>query len=352
MRYAYYPGCYAKGTAPELDASTRAVCARLGIELKELAGAPCCGAGDVQHVDGPLAAGLNALVLAQAERLGLDVLTVCNVCTLSLRQADAALRAAVLGEESDAVCLAVADPGCGPRPAAACADAADDAGAAASVVGSRASTHPAPGHTWPVSPLEAAVQARDAVAAEGLSYGGSVRTTHLLWALWRDLGTESLAERATQRLSGLTLAPFYGCQILRPESLNTDDVADDPTALEDVLAACGARSVDYDGRLKCCGWPVTHVRQRTAGTMAARAVRNAAAAGADALVTPCPLCHAALEGCQVSGRSLAGEPLRLPVLHLAQVVGLALGCSPDELRLRHHVVDTKPVLARAGLPLA
>jgi succinate dehydrogenase / fumarate reductase, cytochrome b subunit len=347
MKYAYYPGCYAKGTAPELDVSTRIVCERLGIGLEELADAPCCGAGDVQHVDGSLATGLNALILAQAERLGLDVLTVCNVCTLSLRQADTALRAAA-GEQAGDVCLAVADPGCGARPAGSCGDA--PAGGA-HAPGATA-MYPAPGHRWPASPLEAAAQAQAALAAEGLVYSGSVHVSHLLWALWRDYGTERLAEQVTRRLSGLALAPFYGCQILRPENLNGDDVADDPTALEDVVAACGARSVDYDGRLKCCGWPIMYVRQRTAGTMAARAVRNAVAAGADALVTPCPLCHAALEGCQAGGRELVGEALDLPVLHLAQVIGLALGASPRELRLGHHLVDTKAVVARAGLTLA
>jgi succinate dehydrogenase / fumarate reductase cytochrome b subunit len=328
VKYAYYPGCYAKGTAAELDVSTRLVCGRLGIELEELTGAPCCGAGDVQHVDGPLAAGLNALTLAQAEALGLDILTICNVCTLSLRQADAVLHAPAADDHS----LAVADPG------AACDDAATAATARA-----------APPPVWPRSEAEAAVHAREALAVEGLAYSGGVHVSHLLWALWRDHGAGRLAEQVTRRLDGLTLAPFYGCQILRPAALNDDDVADDPTALEDVVEACGARTVDYDGRLKCCGWPIMYARQKTAGTMAARAVRNAAAAGADALVTPCPLCHAALEGCQASGQQPAGEPTRLPVLHMAQVVGLALGCPPADLGLTGHDIDIAPLLSRLGV---
>jgi succinate dehydrogenase / fumarate reductase cytochrome b subunit len=329
VKYAYYPGCYAKGTAAELDASTRLVCGRLGIELEELSGAPCCGAGDVQHVDGPLAAGLNALALAQAEALGLDILTICNVCTLSLRQADAALRAPAAAADDHS--LAVADPG------AARADAAT------------AATAGPPPPVWPRSEAEAAADAREALAAEGLAYGGGVRVSHLLWVLWRDYGAGRLAERVTRRLDGLTLAPFYGCQILRPAALNDDDVADDPTALEDVLEACGARTVDYDGRLKCCGWPIMYARQETAGAMAARAVRDAAAAGAAALVTPCPLCHAALEGCQASGQQPAGESPRLPVLHMAQVIGLALGCSPAELGLTGQDTDSAPLLSRLGV---
>ncbi|MBM3146849.1 MAG: heterodisulfide reductase, partial [Actinobacteria bacterium] len=191
-----------------------------------------------------------------------------------------------------------------------------------------------------------------ALAPEGLAYAGGVGVTHLLWALWKGVGTERLAEQVTQRLSGLTLAPFYGCQILRPGGLNDDDVADDPTALDDLIAACGAAAIDYDGRLTCCGWPVMYVRQSAATTMAARVVRNAAAAGADAIVTPCPLCHAALEGCRSSAAAGGPERLRLPVLHLPQMIGLALGCSPRRLGLIDHAVDTRPLLARLGLTLA
>jgi len=340
MRYAYYPGCYAKGTAPELDDSTRIVCERLGIELEELTAAPCCGAGDVQQVDGPLAQGLNELTLAQAQHLGLDILTVCNVCTLSLRQANVAFEEGRHLDEGSA-CLAVADPGC-----AASADPGIDA--APQVNGP---VPPGFGQRWPLSAAEAASAAAAALAPEGLAYAGGVGVTHLLWALWKDVGVERLAEQVQQRLGGLTLAPFYGCQILRPADVNGDDVADDPTALEELIAACGAAAVDYDGRLKCCGWPVMYVRQAAAAAMAARTVRNAAAAGADAIVTPCPLCHAALEGCQSSSAAAGSERLRLPVLHLPQVIGLALGCSPRRLGLIDHAVDARPLLARLGLTL-
>ncbi|GEM_PF-6907 len=357
MRYAYYPGCYAKGTAPELDSSTRAVCERLGIELEELTAAPCCGAGDVQQVDGPLAQGLNELTLAQAQHLGLDILTICNVCTLSLRQANVAVEE---GRHLDrgSACLAVADPGC-----PASADGASDS--APTVLPGGATEDPPPagaaatggpvppgfGQRWPLSGAEAAAATTAALAPEGLAYAGGVAVTHLLWVLWKDVGVERLAEQVQQRLGSLTLAPFYGCQILRPAAVNDDDVADDPTALEDLVAACGAAAVDYDGRLKCCGWPVMYVRQSAATTMAARVVRNAAAAGADAIVTPCPLCHAALEGCQ-SASATGSERLRLPVLHLPQMIGLALGCSPRRLGLVDHAIDTRPLLARLGLTLA
>ncbi len=110
--------------------------------------------------------------------------------------------------------------------------------------------------------------------------------------------------------------------------------------------------MDYDGRLKCCGWPIAAARDGASATMAARAVANAARAGADAIVTPCPLCHTSLEAGQHDARRLVGEELRLPVLHLPQLVGLALGCSPADLRLQRHLVSVAPLLARLGLAFA
>lgn len=361
MKYAYYPGCYAKGSAPELDRSTRAVCERLGIGLVEMTAAPCCGAGDVQQIDGRLAQGLNELTLAQAQGLRLDILTVCNVCTLSLRQTEAAREEAARASAA-ASCLAVADPGCSPStaedadgaagPGAGSGGPGDARPAAGGAAAGAGVVPPGFGHLWPPSAVETTSAAAAALAPERLVYSGGVSVTHLLWALWKVVGPEELAERVAHRLSGLTLAPFYGCQILRPGDLNDDDMSDDPTAMEDLIKVCGAGAVDYDGRLKCCGWPIMFVRQKAATTMAAGAVRNALAAGADALVTPCPLCHAALEGCQTAGSGLADGATRLPVLHLPQMVGLALGCPAPQLGLTDHAVDAKPLLARLGLTLA
>jgi len=298
VRYAYFPGCVSKHGSEELDVATRAVCERLGIELDELAAAPCCGAGDVQEIDPQLSAALNALTLAQAERKGADVLTVCNVCTLSLRQTNELLAA--------------------------------DGGARAAAV--------------------------RALAAAGWSYGGGVNVTQLLWVLWKQVGAARLAEAVTRRLTGVVIAPFYGCQALRPGGagvgVNADDAADSPAALEDLILACGARAVDYDGRLKCCGWPIAAARDGASATMAARAVRDAVRADADAIVTPCPLCHTSLEAGQHGALRIVGEELRLPILHLPQLIGLALGCSPAELRLQRHLVSTAPLLARLGLTFA
>lgn len=317
--YAYYPGCYALGSARELDMSTRAVCDRLGVELSTLDAAPCCGAGDLQHTDGARALALNALTLAQAAETGLGILTVCNVCTLSLRQADAELR-------GDAP---VVVPDC---------QGAYDAGGQVPA-GAR--------QVRPPLPPEQAAAVHSALAAERIQCPAdrTVAVTHLLWVL-RDLAVSGVLADAVERTFRLSVAPFYGCQVLRPGDMNPEDDPDDPVALETIVAACGGAAVDHPARLSCCGWPVAYSREKTAGALAGAVVESARGAGADVIVTPCPLCQSSLERVQL-GRASGVPPV--PVLHLPQLVGLALGLQPDALGLERHAVETGLVLARLGL---
>lgn len=294
LSYAYFTGCVPKQSGRELDVATRLVCERLGIGLREMTGAPCCGAGDVDESRPALNRAVNAVTLAQAERAGLDILTICNVCTLNLRAVNAALR-------GDGDVLA---------------------------------------------------RANRALQAGGYSYAGSVEVTHLLWVLYRDLGPERLEAAVARPLRGLATAAFYGCQVLRPADLAGVDDPDDPRSLETIVAACGAAPVAYEGRTSCCGWPIVVAREDTATAASGAIVRAARDAGAELIVTPCPLCHISLDGYQAVAARRRGEPEpRLPILHLSQLVGLALGLSPLELRLHRHVVSTRAVLARLGLAL-
>ena len=289
--YSYYPGCYPKGSTRELDVATRRTCEALGIALHEMTAAPCCGAGDVQEIDAPLNAAVNALTLAQAERAGEDILTICNVCNLNLRQVNAEL----------------------------CAD---------------------PGELARVN---------EVLAAAGYGYRGTVEVRHLLWVLARDVGPERLAAAVARPLRGLRVAPFYGCQVLRPSAVNDFEDPDDPRSLETIVAACGAEAVDHERRTACCGWPIVMAREDGAVFMAARVLASAKEAGADVIVTPCPLCHISLDGYQASAEKMLADELGLPVVHLPQLVGLALGASPRELRLDKHVVRTAPALRKLGL---
>lgn len=289
-RVAYYKGCLASLSAKELDISTRALAPRLGLELVTLESVTCCGAGDIHEAEPDYYLHLNARILAYAEETGSDTLmTICNVCTLNLRQAswqlrqDEALRQRVNGN------------------------------------------------------LERVGAPR---------YGGTVEVKHLLWLIAEGEGYERLREVAHKGLKGLRVAPFYGCQILRPSKLLGFEDPDRPSSLERIIEACGGEPVDYPAKIKCCGFPIIQAREQVALGELIQPLEQALEAGADAMVTPCPLCHLSLDAWQSKLEKQTGRRLQMPILHLSQLIGVAAGFGEAELRFRRHVVPVRPVLER------
>ena len=287
MRLAYYPGCVAQESGKELDLATRWVCGKLGIELVEFPNFSCCGSGFVDEANEVLNVALNARNLAIAEGAGLDLLTICSTCQGMLTLAN----------------LRYSDPSVRPR-----VDAA-------------------------LKPL-------------GIAYRGSTRVKHLLRVLVEDVGLEAVRARVVRPLGGLKVGAFYGCHLLRPEDEMGWESGEEPHAFEDLLAILGATPVDYRGRVLCCGFPIQFVKPGTASAIAGRQIDDARAHGAEAMATPCPLCHISLDAYQNRAERAVGHPLGMPVFHLPQVVGLAFGASPEELGLARHLVPTDPALAK------
>ena len=283
-----YPGCAAKGATPELYQSTMAVIGRLGIEVTELNASSCCGAGVVGEADPEGALALSARTFAQAERLGLDVMTICGTCQGVMGGANRKLKS---------------DPALLER----------------------------------VNRL---------LQPEGLVYQGSVQVKHLLWIVVREVGLEKLKDEVQVTLGDLKIAPFYGCYILRPSwDLGFDD-PENPTSLEKVIRAVGAEPVDYGGKTKCCGFPIILEREDIALAMNGANLKEAKDAGADAMVTPCPLCHMSLDISQERAGRKVNAKLDLPVLHLPQMLGLAMGVPAEELGVRRHLIPVEPFLEK------
>ena len=119
-----------------------------------------------------------------------------------------------------------------------------------------------------------------------------------------------------------------------------------------VIEAVGATVVDYEGAKKCCGFPILTVNRENSLTQAGNHIHEAQDLGADALVSPCPLCHLNLDAQQPAAKQVTGHDIDLPILHLPQMIGLALGVPPKEMRMDHHVVSTKKLLEKlAGAPV-
>jgi len=288
MKYAFFPGCVLEGAAKENYVATTTIAKELGIELVEIDGWTCCGGSHLQDVDELGATAVNARNIALAEKMGMPLLTVCSTCTLMLRKAKANL-----------------DNG----------------------------------------QLE---QINKILSTGGIRYNGTSDITHLLWVLIRDYGLDRLKERVKRPLTGLNVAAYYGCHILRPPGImNLEDHAN-PKSLEKIIYALGATSVDFGAKLKCCGFHATYTASEDMIRITGETAKSAVASGANCIVTPCPLCQMSLDMNQPEGQAVVGCNQEMPVLHLSQLVGLALGFSPDQLGMNMHIAGrelTKEIIA-------
>jgi len=294
MKFAYYPGCSARSTCAELNKATHCVAAKLGLELLQLDSATCTGARELRAIDPVGFHTLNVRILALAERANLPLMTICNTCTLNVLDAHAAF----------------------------CQD----------------------------SELAGMVNLR--LGEEGLRYSGATRISHFLWVLHEDIGAARLSELVVKPLTGLTVAAFYGCHITRPPLRYGFIDSRNNRALEKLAELLGCRPIDYSGRTECCGFHTAAHDERVAIKLTGQHILSAKRNGAQTMLTPCPLCHTVLDGFQREIARDIGQKLDMPVLHLPQLVGLALGLSPQELGIDRHMISAASVYAAGAQPQA
>ena len=294
MKYAFFPGCVSKGACPELYQSVMQVYPRLGIELVEMTTASCTGAGVLQEKDLRLGDALNARTFALAEQQGLPIMTICSTCQGVMSQANHRLttRADYLQEINGLL------------------------------------------------------------KEEGLEYKGTTSIKHFLWILLEDVGENDLRRHITRPLRGLRSAPFYGCYIQRPtDALEFDQYPDRGKSLERIIKILGAEVVDFPGKTRCCGFPILTINEKNSLTMVATHTRDAKSHGADIMVTPCPLCHLNLDGMQAKAASQEEASIDLPILHLPQLLGLAMGLDAGSLGLKRNLISPESTLAKIGVGL-
>lgn len=295
LRYAYFPGCVAQGACRELYQSTAALTQALGIELIELKKASCCGSGTFKEESRLLEDTVNARNIALAEELNLPLLTHCSTCQGVIGHVDERLKEAQQNN---------------------------------------------PAYLAEINVL---------LQKEGCSpYHGNTTVKHLLWALVGDFGLEELQKRVVLKLSNLKCAAFYGCYLLRAQKSIPFDDPHQPESMENIFRVLGATPIYYQGRTQCCGWPLSSYATTQSFQMAGKQIQDAITAGADCLVTPCPLCHLNLDSRQPEVEKVIGKKLGLPVLHLPQLIALAVGVEPKQLGLDRHIVSTHPILEKLG----
>ena len=295
MKYAFFPGCVSKGACPELYQSVMQVYPQLGIELEEMTTASCTGAGVLQEKDQRLGDALNARTFALAERKGLPIMTICSTCQGVMSQANHRLK-------NDPAYLA---------------------------------------------------EINQILGEEGLNYRGTTNIRHFVWILLEDVGEEALKRHIKKPLTGLRAAPFYGCYLQRPtEALGFNQNPDRPQALERVIEILGADVVDFPGKLRCCGFPILTINEPNSLTMVATHTTDAKNHGADIMVTPCPLCHLNLDGMQTKAANQHNTSIDLPILHLPQLLGLAMDMDPHALGLKRNIISPESALQKIGVGLS
>ena len=296
MKFALFTGCVAKGATRELMMSTLRVAEGLGIEFVEMKSAACCGAGVTPEKNPVLTDALNARSFALAEEQGLDLITICSTCQGNLKKSEANL---LKDSEYKDKINHVLQGG---------------------------------GHQFE---------------------GGRIQIQHFANVLLTEEAKSRLREKVVRPLTGLKAAAFYGCYILRPSELSPFEDPDDPRALEEIFEICGATPVWYESRTKCCGFPIIMMNKKASLDMAGNALADALDSGADCVVTGCPLCHLNLDSYQPEIQKLREKDAEIPILHLPQIVGLALGYTPRELGMDSHIVNTtrlKKFLGEASTP--
>jgi len=290
VKVAYWPGCVSRGFTPELHGSMAKVAPLLDIELVELDRAACCGAGVIAEHNQELADTLNARTFALAQRVdGAELMmNICSTCQ---------------GAQTE------------------CQERLD-------------------------ANADYRAHINENISAEGLHYEKGLTNKNLLWLLVEEIGLDELRSRVKRPLTNLKVGPFYGCYIVRPIDRLGIDSADRPRDkyLGMVIEALGGTVIEYAGSHKCCGFPIITMNKEASLKQAGRHLGDAVDADADCLVTPCPLCHLNLDLQQPLAERTVGRELNMPVLHLPQLVGLALGLEPKELGMQRHVVKPASVI--------
>jgi len=282
--YSYFPGCSSEATAIGLELSNQAISQPLEIELIELEDWNCCGSTPYGSLDRQESVLVVARNLALAEKTGLDLVTPCSSCFVTLYGANLELRE---------------NPGLMRR-------------------------------------------VNEALAVANLEYHGNVRVRHLIEVLVNDVTPEVISARVKRPLNGLKVAPYYGCQLVRPD-YGFDD-PESPHSLDRLVTSLGAEAVPFALKNRCCGGSLIISDESMALGLIHKLLENARESGAECITTPCPLCQINLDAYQGRVNSKFNTNFDLPVLFVTQLIGLALEIEPKSLGLNTNIVSPNRVL--------
>ena len=285
MKYAFFVGCTTLARLWAYETSTRKVAKHLGIELMDMPGSGCCGTTYLEALDHVTGLAIAARNICIAEEMGANIVTICNGCTEVLTKANRELKE---------------DP-------------------------------------------ELRAKVNEILAETGKEFKGTVEVKHFVRMLKEDYGLEKLSEKITNPLTGFTVGAHYGCHILKPSEVMEFDDPEVPTTLDELIEITGAESVNYPNKLECCTGPIMGIRESVTWSVGLEKV-NTVKKYADAMITCCPFCYLTYERCQL----MQETPPGVPVIHIPQLIGLALGLDYDELGLGSNGINPSIVQQYVG----
>lgn len=285
MKYAYYPGCSLEKNAGAYDVSVRAVAKVLGIELEEIEDWNCCGATEYFSQNEMVACSVIARNLAIVSPQMDKVVAPCAACYLNLKKVDQ---------------LMVEHPKMGAK-------------------------------------------INEALAAGGLKYKpGRLEVRHLLDVICQDIGEAAVRDKVVRPLNGLKIAPYYGCQWVRP--IDGKDNTEYPMAMDHLFKWLGAEVVDYPVKAHCCGGHMTQISEPQAFELIRRLLQNALDYEADMILCMCPMCQLNLDAYQHRVNNFFGTNFNIPIVFFTQMVGVALGLDLPKLGFGKELIAAKPVI--------
>jgi len=278
MKLSYYPGCSLHGTASEYDTSTRAIAKELGIELEEVPDWNCCGATSAHSLNSKLSLLLPARNLKAIQNQNLDVIIPCAACFSRTK-----------------VCA----------------------------------------HT-----LDNDKSMRQEIENElNFKFKRKTRIYHLVELIVQKIGIEEVKKHIKQYFESLKVVCYYGCLLVRPHDITQLDDKENPQLLDELMKTVGIESIDWPYKTECCGASLSLSRGELVKKLVSNMVNWAKEAGAQAIITACPLCQANMEMRQAHGQNF-------PVFYFTEILGLAFGLKEVEANPGKHLIDVTVLINR------
>jgi len=283
--YLFFLGCAVPYRVSSYEISSRKVLQKLGVKLSEMPDFNCCGLplDTISHETMLTLASKN---LAIAEQTGLKIITLCPGCAGTLKKVNKVLKEDKVLRE----------------------------------------------------------QINGNLREAEMEFKGSVETKHILQFLIEDIGIEEIKKRITNPLSTLKVAEHVGCHLLRPKEYIDFDDPEDPKVLRTLIETTGATCLNYMNETECCGAPSVGVNDKVALMLARDKLDHVKTVGAQALITSCPFCHIMFDTNELRIERMFAEKYGIPILHYPQLLGLAMGMTPEELAFKELRVDTSKIL--------